>query len=119
MQQFWPAARSPSMPSLLLSALLLQVPLAKPIKETLTTLWEAPIIARVITVCVIIAIVLGFLEKQFKLLDSLIGTLQSIQAKLRGEGAVTTLSNRGHSRTLLGCSNLLLQRFSVSGADGE
>jgi hypothetical protein len=54
----------PALPSL---ASLLQIQLSEQVQETLTTVQEAPIVATVITVCVLLGIVLlGFLEMQSK-----------------------------------------------------
>jgi hypothetical protein len=69
----------PALPSL---AFLLQIQLSEQVQETLTTVQEAPIIATVITVCVLLGIVLLFLEMQSKRLSSMLGSWLQIRGQL-------------------------------------
>jgi hypothetical protein len=69
----------PALPSL---AFLLQIPLSEQVQETLTRVQEAPIIATVITVCVLLGIVLLFLEMQSKRLSSMLGSWLQIRGQL-------------------------------------
>jgi hypothetical protein len=69
----------PALPSL---ASLLQIPLSEQVQETLTTVQEAPMVAKFITVGVLMMIVLGFLEKYFKTLSSLLEHLLKIRGQL-------------------------------------
>ncbi|MDB9526698.1 hypothetical protein PN498_11910 [Oscillatoria sp. CS-180] len=64
------------------AASLLQISLLEPIQETLTKVQEAPMIAMAITICVVLGIVLAFLEKQSKTLSSFLGNLLQIRTQL-------------------------------------
>lgn len=60
----------------------LQIPLSDRVLDTLTRLQDIPLVFRIVTGCVVLCIALTYLDHQFKLLDSLLDTWQSIRAKL-------------------------------------
>ncbi len=93
-----------------LSDLPLQIPLSEQVIEQLTRVQEAPILLRIITVCVGLGIVLAFLDRQFKLLDSLIGTLQSIRTKLRGTAATTVPNTQADRAKLLKAGKIKIEK---------
>lgn len=72
------------------SGFLLQVPLSDQIQDTLSKIQEAPMVARVITICVLLMIVLGFLEKYFKTLSSLLCHLLKIRQQMMDLGTDPT-----------------------------
>jgi energy-coupling factor transporter ATP-binding protein EcfA2 len=60
----------------------LQVPLSEQVTDNLARLQDVPWMPRILTIGVVMGLILVWLDKQFKLLDSLIGTIQSIRSKL-------------------------------------
>ncbi|MEM6717019.1 MAG: NACHT domain-containing protein, partial [Cyanobacteria bacterium P01_C01_bin.147] len=89
-QQILRSERFELIQAALLFAPLLQIPLAEQVQETLTTVQEAPMVAKVITVCVVMMIVLGFLEKYFKSLSALLEYLLKIREQLINLGTAPT-----------------------------
>jgi hypothetical protein len=65
-----------------ISRWVLEVPIIDQITDKLKLLQEHPFISGLITVALLLSIVLGFLVKQFNLLDALLGSIQNIRRKL-------------------------------------
>jgi hypothetical protein len=81
------------MPTALRLAPLLQIQLAEPIQDTLMAVQEAPLVTTVVTVCVLLGIVLLFLEMQSQRLSSMLSSWLQIRTQLNELGTAPTAAD--------------------------
>jgi hypothetical protein len=75
-----------------LSRWLLQIPIPKQVSETLERLLDIPLIFRLVAGFSLVLLVLCAINQCLKQLDAMLGTGQSIRAKLKGETAAPDLA---------------------------